>query len=212
MFCVGLTGGIGSGKSAAADVFKALGATIVDTDIIARQLTAAGGIAMPALSAAFGDEIVAADGALDRDRMRTLAFSSPDAKNRLEAILHPLIRTESRRQISDAKGAYVVLVVPLLIETGSYREIVTRIAVVDCEEQTQISRTMARSGLDESTVRAVMRAQASRSTRLAAADDVIRNENGLEELREQIKALDRLYRQLSHGDTHAPEKPAGKSS
>ena len=167
---------------------------------------------MPALSAAFGDEIVAADGALDRDRMRTLAFSSPDAKNRLEAILHPLIRTESRRQISDAKGAYVVLVVPLLIETGSYREIVTRIAVVDCEEQTQISRTMARSGLDESTVRAVMRAQASRSTRLAAADDVIRNENGLEELREQVKALDRLYRRLSHGDTHAPEKPAGKSS
>lgn len=201
MFCVGLTGGIGSGKSAAADMFKALGATIVDTDVIARQLTASDGGAISALRAAFGNEILASDGALDRSRMRTLAFSSADAKDRLEQILHPMIRAEARRQVQEAKGAYVVLVVPLLVETGSYRDIVKRIAVVDCDEQTQIRRTMARSGLDEAAVRAIMRAQASRSERLAAADDVIRNEAGLDELQIQVAALDRLYRRRPDSDS-----------
>lgn len=211
MFCVGLTGGIGSGKSAAADMFKALGAAIVDTDVIARQLTAPGGTAIPALRAAFGDAILAADGALDRNRMRALAFSSADAKGRLEQILHPMIRAESRRQVGEADGAYVVLVVPLLVETGSYRDIVKRIVVVDCEEQTQIRRTMARSGLDESAVHAIMRAQATRSQRLAAADDVIRNEAGLDELQKQVAALDRLYRQLPD-DTSPRESTPGNAS
>ena len=211
MFCVGLTGGIGSGKSAAADMFKALGAAIVDTDVIARQLTAPGGSAIPALRAAFGDAILAADGALDRNRMRALAFSSADAKGRLEQILHPMIRAESRRQVGEADGAYVVLVVPLLVETGSYRDIVKRIVVVDCEEQTQIRRTMARSGLDESAVHAVMRAQATRSQRLAAADDVIRNESGLDELQKQVAALDRLYRQLPDGTSPRESTPGNAS-
>ena len=211
MFCVGLTGGIGSGKSAAADMFKALGAAIVDTDVIARQLTAPGGTAIPALRAAFGDAILAADGALDRNRMRALAFSSADAKGRLEQILHPMIRAESRRQVGEADGAYVVLVVPLLVETGSYRDIVKRIVVVDCEEQTQIRRTMARSGLDESAVHAIMRTQATRSQRLAAADDVIRNEAGLDELQKQVAALDRLYRQLPDGTSPRESTPVNAS-
>lgn len=211
MFCVGLTGGIGSGKSAAADMFKALGAAIVDTDVIARQLTAPGGSAIPALRAAFGDAILAADGALDRNRMRALAFSSADAKGRLEQILHPMIRAESLRQVGEADGAYVVLVVPLLVETGSYRDIVKRIVVVDCEEQTQIRRTMARSGLDESAVHAIMRAQATRSQRLAAADDVIRNEAGLDELQKQVAALDRLYRQLPDGTSPRESTPGNAS-
>lgn len=211
VFCVGLTGGIGSGKSAAADMFMTLGAAIVDTDVISREMTATDGAAIPALRAAFGDDVVAADGALDRDRMRTLAFSSPDVKTRLETILHPLIREESRRQVREAKGAYVVLVVPLLIETGSYRDIVKRIAIVDCEEQTQIRRTMARSGLDESTVRAIMHAQATRKARLDAADDVIRNEAGLDELQAQITALDRLYRRFSGGDTLGRAESAGNN-
>jgi dephospho-CoA kinase len=211
MFCVGLTGGIGSGKSAAADMFKALGAAIVDTDVIARQLTAPGGTAIPALRAAFGDAILAADGALDRNRMRALAFSSADAKGRLEQIIHPMIRAESRRQVGEADGAYVVLVVPLLVETGSYRDIVKRIVVVDCEEQTQIRRTMARSGLDESAVHAIMRAQATRSQRLAAADDVIRNEAGLDELQKQVAALDRLYRRLPDGTSPRESTPGNAS-
>ena len=174
-------------------------------------IDAPGGSAIPALRAAFGDAILAADGALDRNRMRALAFSSADAKGRLEQILHPMIRAESRRQVGEADGAYVVLVVPLLVETGSYRDIVKRIVVVDCEEQTQIRRTMARSGLDESAVHAVMRAQATRSQRLAAADDVIRNESGLDELQKQVAALDRLYRQLPDGTSPRESTPVNAS-
>jgi dephospho-CoA kinase len=193
-FIVGLTGGIGSGKSAAADRFATLGATVVDTDAIAHALTAAGGAAMPAIREAFGAGVVTADGSLDRAAMRTLAFSQPAARERLEAILHPMIRAESARRCAAAPGAYVILAVPLLIESGNYRDRCDRICVVDCPEALQIERVRARSGLDEAQIRAIMGAQASRAGRLAAADDVIDNSGTLEALHARIDALDALYR------------------
>ena len=194
-FVVGLTGGIGSGKSAAAENFAACGATVVDTDAIAHALTTAGGAAMPAIRDAFGPGLLAADGSMDRAAMRALAFSQPQARTRLEAILHPLIRTESERECAAAGGAYVILAVPLLIESGSYRERCHRICVVDCPEDLQIARVRARSGLEETQIRAIMDAQASRQERLAAADDVIDNSGSLEDLRRQVEDLDRRYRQ-----------------
>lgn len=197
---VGLTGGIGSGKSAAADLLGRLGATVVDTDAIAHELTAPGGLAMPALAEAFGPDIVAADGSLNRPAMRTLAFSDPATRSRLEAILHPLIRAESRRRTEAASGPYVVLVVPLLLESGDYRRRVGRVLVVDCPEETQISRVMARSRLSEAEVRRIMAAQASRAQRLAAADDVIENSGSLADLEARVQALHGRY--LALADKH----------
>jgi len=192
-FVVGLTGGIGSGKSAVAALFAELGADIVDTDAIAHQLTGRGGAAIEPIRAALGGSVIAPEGALDRPAMRRLAFSDPAAKQRLEAILHPMIRGEADLRCVSAQGAYVILVVPLLVETGSYRGRVDRILVVDCAEATQVARTMARSGLTEAEVRAIMAVQAGREARLAAADDVIDNDGGLEALRAQVEALHRRY-------------------
>ena len=192
-FVIGLTGGIGSGKSAAADLFAARGALMVDTDQIAHQLTAPGGAAMDAIRQAFGNGVVAADGALNRPAMRALAFEDPDARKRLEAILHPMIRAESERQCRAATTPYVVLVVPLLIESGTYRERVRRLCVVDCPEDVQVLRVMQRSGLEERQVRAIMAAQASRAERLAAADDVIDNSGDRPHLEAQIPPLHQHY-------------------
>jgi len=196
-FVVGLTGGIGSGKSAAADCFAALGVGLVDTDAIAHELTAAGGAAMPALVAAFGAEVAAADGALDRGRMRRLVFADPAARGRLEAILHPLIRALSAERCRFAGSPYVILAVPLLVESGTYRERCDRIVVVDCPESLQISRVMARNGLGEAEVRAIMATQASRAERLAVADDVIANDGDLANLEKQVGELHRKYLRLS---------------
>lgn len=195
-FVVGLTGGIGSGKSAAADEFGRLGATIVDTDVIARELTARGGAALPQIERVFGKDFIAG-GALDRKRMRERVFSDAQAKHRLESLLHPLIREESGRQIAAAPGPYVVHVVPLLIESPDYRKRVERVLVVDAPEEVQVERVRARSGLSEDQVRAIMHTQAARAERLAAADDVIENSGSLEELRKQVAALHRKYLQLS---------------
>ncbi|WP_374244146.1 dephospho-CoA kinase [Zoogloea sp.] len=192
-YVVGLTGGIGSGKSAAAAVFHELGAAIVDTDLIAHRLTAPGGAAMAAIEAAFGAGVVADDGALNRPAMRALAFEDSAARKRLEAILHPMIRDESERQCRAATAPYAILAVPLLIESGAYRERVARLCVVDCPEDVQVARVMARSGLDARQVRAIMAAQASRATRLAAADDVVDNAGSLEALRTQVARLHRDY-------------------
>ena len=192
-FVVGLTGGIGSGKSAVAVLFAELGADIVDTDAIAHQLTGRGGAAIEPIRAAFGGSVITPEGALDRAAMRRLVFSDPAAKQRLEAILHPMIRVEADLRCVSAQGAYVILVVPLLVETGSYRGRVDRILVVDCAEATQVARTMARSGLTEAEVRSIMAVQASREARLAAADDVIDNDGDLEALRAQVEALHRRY-------------------
>lgn len=191
-FIVGLTGGIGSGKSVAAERFTALGAASVDTDVIARELTAPRGAGIAPIRAAFGEEVIAADGALDRVAMRRIAFNDPAARKHLEAILHPLIRAESevRCRLASTNFPYVVLVVPLLVESGNYRERVNRICVVDCPEDIRIARVMARSGLTRDAAIAIMAAQASRAERLAVADDVIDNAGGLAEL---VGQVDRLH-------------------
>jgi dephospho-CoA kinase len=189
---VGLTGGIGSGKSAAANHFARLGATVVDTDLIAHELTASGGAAMGALQGAFGNCIVATDGRLDRSAMRALAFADPAARRRLESILHPLIRAETERRckLAAANGApYIVLVVPLLVESGDYRQRVGRILVVDCADELRIARVELRSGLSRAEIERVMAAQAGRSDRLAAADDIIRNDGPPAELTAQVERL-----------------------
>ena len=192
-YIVGLTGGIGSGKSAAAERFAALGATIVDTDVIAHALTAPGGEAMPRIRDAFGDGVIAADGSLDRNAMRALAFADPKARKRLEAILHPMIREESERQCAAASGDYVILAVPLLIESGTYRERCDRVCVVDCPETLQVARVQARNGLTDPQIRAIMAAQASRDERRAAADDIVDNGGTLDQLYAQIDALHQRY-------------------
>ncbi|MGA9395234.1 MAG: dephospho-CoA kinase [Azonexus sp.] len=196
-FVVGLTGGIGSGKSAAADCFSAHGIAVVDTDALAHALTAAGGAAMPALLAEFGPEVATPDGALDRSRIRRLVFADPDARKRLEAILHPQIRVLSGERCRDAASPYVILAVPLLVESGGYRDRCNRVVVVDCPESLQISRVMARSGLSESEVRAIMAAQASRGERLVVADDVLNNDGDLHHLEAQITGLHRKYLHLA---------------
>jgi dephospho-CoA kinase len=193
---VGLTGGIGSGKSAAADDFAALGATVVDTDVISRELTDKGGAAVAEVERLFGKDFVAA-GAMDRRRMRDHVFADPAAKRALEALLHPMIREESARRIAAASGPYVVHVVPLLIESPDYRKRVDRVLVVDAPEETQIERVRARSRLSADEVRAIMRGQISRAERLAAADDVIDNRGSRDALRKQVGALHRKYLQFA---------------
>lgn len=192
-YVIGLTGGIGSGKSTVAAIFAEFGAAVIDTDAIAHALSAPGGAAIPALRQAFGSTVLAADGSLDRAAMRRIAFNDPVAKARLEGILHPLILAEADGQCGRTQAPYVVLVVPLLIETGTYRSRVNRILVVDCSEQTQIERTMARSRLSAPEVRAIMAAQASRAERLAAADDTIDNDGPAQALRAQVERLHRDY-------------------
>jgi len=196
-FAVGLTGGIGCGKSTVADLFAARGASLVDTDVIAHQLTAPGGAAMPALLQAFGPGYATPDGAMDRARMRDLVFADPGARTRLEAILHPMIRAATDRAASAATGPYVMYVVPLLVESGNWRGRVQRILAIDCQEATQIARVMARNGLPEAQVKAIMAAQASRQQRLAAADDVIDNDAGLDALTPQVDRLHQFYLSLA---------------
>jgi len=192
-FRVGLTGGIGSGKSKAADFFAQLGAAVIDTDVIAHELTGPGGAAMGAIEHAFGREYLRADGSLDRSRMRNLVFSKPESRQMLEGILHPLIRDVSRERVTSASAPYSILVVPLLLETGSYRDLLNRVLVVDCDEAQQISRTMARSQLTEEEVTRIMSAQIPRAERLAAADDVIVNDADIETLQARVEALHGQY-------------------
>ena len=199
-FVLGLTGGIGSGKTAAADMLAALGAAVVDTDAIAHELTAPGGEAIGPLRAGFGAAVIDAEGALDRAAMRKLAFSDATAKVRLETIMHPMIRAVSERrcaQAAAAGAAYVVLVVPLLVESKTYKNRVGRVLVIDCPEAIQVSRVMARSGLGRAEVERIMAAQATRAQRLAAADDVILNDGDRDKLRRQVEALHQRYLALA---------------
>lgn len=196
-FVVGLTGGIGSGKSAAADEFARLGAAVVDTDVIAHRLTAPGGAAIPGIRQAFGEGFVLPSGALDRARMREHVFADPGARKRLEALLHPLIRVESDQEIAAASGRYVVHVVPLLVESLDYRQRVDRVLVVDCPEEMQVARVTARSGMSEAQARAIVRAQATRAERLEAADDVIDNSGTLDALHQQVALLHAQYQRMS---------------
>lgn len=200
-YCVGVTGGIGSGKSSAAALFAELGAGIVDTDDIAHELTGAGGRAMPAITAAFGAGVVAADGSLDRAAMRELVFADPSRRKTLEGILHPLIRNEARDRVTRSPAPYVLLLVPLLLETGGYPDLVRRVLVIDCDESLQVSRTMQRSGLTAEEVRAIMAAQLPRQERLARANDVLRNDSDIAQLRGQVADLHQRYLKLAaHGD------------
>ena len=194
---IGLTGGIGSGKSTVADRFAALGATLVDTDLIAHGLTGPGGAAMPAIRAAFGAAVIADDGRLDRAAMRALAFSDPAARKRLEAILHPMIREQSQREIEAATGCYVMLVVPLLVESGTWRERAHRLLVVDCPVEVQIERVMRRSQLAREQVLAILAAQATREARLAVADDRIDNGGEPAAIGPQVEALHAIYLALA---------------
>ena len=203
-YIIGLTGGIGSGKSTVADAFVTLGATLVDTDLIAHELTGPQGAAMPALVQEFGEQIIAANGALNRTTMRQLAFSDAGAKSRLEGILHPMIRHISSERCAMARSPYVILAVPLLVESGTYRERCDRIAVVDCPESLQIERVMQRNSLGEEEVLRIVRSQASRAERLSIADDVIENNGGLNTLITQVENLHRKYLQ------RAAEKPQAK--
>jgi dephospho-CoA kinase len=193
---VGLTGGIGSGKSAAADAFAEHGASVVDTDAIARELTETEGGAITEIERIFGKDFIR-DGAMDRKKMRDHVFADPAAKRALESLLHPMIREESAKRIAAAGGPYVIHVVPLLIESPDYRSRVDRILVVDCPEETQLARVRARSGLSEEEVRRIMRSQVSRAERLAAADDVIDNRGSRDALRKQVAALHKKYLQFA---------------
>jgi dephospho-CoA kinase len=190
---LGLTGGIGSGKSTVAQMFATRGAAVIDSDAIARSVTAANGSAMPAIAEAFGKEFVTSEGALDRDRMRALVFSDPSAKLRLEAIVHPLVGMATQAQAQAAiQAGHTLLVfdVPLLVESPRWRKLVDKVLVVDCLESTQIERVIARSGLARDAVQNIIQAQATRAQRLAAADITLFNEGlNLEQLQVAVDAL-----------------------
>lgn len=198
MLRVGLTGGIGCGKSTVAALFAQLGVPIIDTDVIAHQLTQAGGAAMPPVRKAFGDAVIGAEGALDRRAMRRRIFADEAERKELEAILHPLIRQQVEQQLASiGKAHYVIVVVPLLLETGGYRDLLDRVLVVDCSEGQQVGRAVARNGISAAEIEAIMATQASRTQRLAAADDVLENQADLTTLQAGIEALHRKYLGLS---------------
>jgi len=196
-YVVGLTGGIGSGKSAVADAFAALGVEIVDTDMLAHQLSAAGQLGFKAILAAFGKGMLQANGELDRAALRRLVFADAGARQRLEGVLHPLIGAEVARRVEGWRGPYVIIVVPLLLERTGMRSLVNRILVVDCPEEEQIRRVGIRSGLSPAEIRAIMAAQFDREHRLAAADDVLDNSGAPDSIGPQVEALDRRYRELA---------------
>lgn len=190
---VALTGGIGSGKSSVASILQELGAAVIDTDEIAHRLTASGKPGAAAIGEQFGAEYLLPSGALDRDRMRELVFADPDARKKLEAILHPMIRAEVAAAVRNAHGPYVVIVVPLLIETAAYHDLAQRILVVDCSEEQQIARVMQRNGLDSESVRSIMANQIGRTERLRHADDIVSNAGDLAGLRADTIALHCKY-------------------
>lgn len=199
MLKIGLTGGIGSGKSYVADILGQAGAAIIDTDAIAHALTAPGGVAIAAIEAMFGASFITTEGALDRARMRERVFGDAGAREQLQAILHPLIGDETRRQADLAVGDYTVFVVPLLVESGRWLNQVDRVCVVDCDRDTQISRVQARNGLSQAQVEQILTAQVSREKRLAVAHDVILNDGTVshDDLKRQVLGLHQQWCNLS---------------
>jgi dephospho-CoA kinase len=200
-FVVGLTGGIGSGKSAVANAFASLGVEIVDADLLAHRLSAPGQPGYAAIREAFPDVALTPGGEIDRGRLRSRVFADSGARVRLEAALHPLIAAAAKREIAAWRGPYGVTVVPLLLERGKLASAVDRILVVDCPEDVQVSRVVARSGMTPADVRAIMATQASRQARLAAADDVIDNAGPPEAIAPQVAGLDARYRELAASPT-----------
>jgi len=203
-FVVGLTGGIGSGKSAASKAFAGLGVEVVDTDALAHELSAPGTPGLAAIRTAFGSDLVLQSGELDRASLRKKVFADPSARARLEAVLHPLIVAEARRRMAAWQGPYGVIVVPLLLERGGLAASVDRILVVDCPEAEQVRRAVARSALSEADVRAIMATQFDRSRRLAAADDILDNAGSLDAIAPQVEELDRSYRRLANARRSQP--------
>ncbi|HWH47552.1 MAG TPA: dephospho-CoA kinase [Burkholderiales bacterium] len=199
-FTVGLTGGIGSGKTTVARLFADLGAGVVDTDEIARALTAPGQAAVEEIAQRFGPQFITADGALDRMRMRKLAFADARAKRDLESILHPLIRREAERRVANCAAPYVILVVPLLLESGAYWQVVRRVLVVESDQETRIDRVRHRSNLPREEILAIMSSQVGQAERLQRADDVIHNDNDFTALGPQVAALHRKYLHLASED------------
>jgi len=197
MLAIGLTGGIGSGKSSGARVFAALGAAVIDTDEIAHRLTAKGAPALAAIIEQFGSSYQLPDGNLDRARLRKRVFSDHAAKEKLEALLHPLIKQQVVSEMAAAQEPYLVLVIPLFFETGAYCGLVDRVLVVDCDENQQISRTMSRSQLSAEEVRTIMAQQASRAERIRQADDILSNRGNHADLEKQAQELHRHYLALA---------------
>lgn len=206
-FVVGLTGGIGSGKSAVAEAFAARGVEVTDTDRIAHALTGPNGAGTRAIAAAFGPEALDASGAIDRAGLRRRVFDDPDARARLEAALHPLIRAATSNEVRAWRGPYGILVVPLLLERGGLTRLVQRILVVDCTEEQQVARVVQRSGFPADEVRAIMATQLGRAERLAAADDVIDNSGPPERIGAAVARLDAQYRELA-ARSNADARPA----
>ena len=190
-----------SGKTEVATAFAALGVEIVDADALAHRLSASGTEAFTAIRLAFGETILSGDGDLDRAALRRLVFADVAARRRLEGILHPLIRAEAERQVRNWRGPYGIVVVPLLLEREGLRSIIDRILVVDCPEDEQVRRVVARSGLRADEVRAIMATQLDRSQRRAAADDILDNSGAISAIASQVRALDQQYRELAA--THA---------
>jgi dephospho-CoA kinase len=198
MMIVGLTGGIGSGKSEAARLFSDLGAPVADTDAIAHALTAPGQPALQEIAKSFGKDALHPDGALNRAYLRQRIFSDADAKRMLEGILHPLIRAEVANILArNTSMPYQIVMVPLLFETGAYAELIDRSLLIDCEESLQIARAMARSQLAEAEVRAIMTTQCSRTQRLEMADDIIVNNGTLADLEKQVREKHEKYIRLA---------------
>ena len=193
VYCVGLTGGIGCGKSIVAQMFEVLGATIIDTDAISHTLTQPNTPAMQQIALQFGSAFVSPEGELDRAKLRALIFSNPVQKTKLESILHPLIETQVRNELRHCQGSYALIVVPLLFETSHYLPLIQRKLVVDCDERSQITRTAARSHLPEAEIRTIMAQQLSRQDRLKLADDILRNEANLDSLRDAVEVLHQQY-------------------
>ena len=199
---IGLTGGIGSGKTTVSDQLGKLGAGIIDTDLIAHQITAVNGPAIEPIRKHFGSDYIDANGALDRVKMRTLVFAKPKDKKALEAITHPLIRQETIKQafqLANDKVPYLIFVVPLLLESGAWLDLIDRMVVVDCPVETQIARVMQRNNLPRSEVEKIIETQATREERLAHADFVIENQGSLHQLIEQTNQLNRKILQIQKG-------------
>lgn len=209
MLTIGLTGGIGCGKTSVAQIFSALGAAIIDTDEIARRLTEKGSPAFAAITEQFVS-CLTPDGNLDRTELRKQVFSDPAAKKNLEAILHPIIKQQVIAEMAEARAPYLLVVVPLFFETGAYRDLVERVLVVDCDESQQISRTMHRSKLSADEVRAIMANQIPRARRIEQADDILSNRDKQENLEQQVRDLHQRYLALAsqQQDVNNDHRPA----
>jgi len=202
MSIIALTGGLGSGKSEAAKQFAKLGVPVVDTDVIAHALTAVGSPVLTQISQLFGPQFLTKDGALDRTKLRTHVFTNPQERSKLEALLHPLIRANALKQLAENEHQlhpdYQILVIPLLFENNQYQTSIHKTLVIDCDEQLQISRAMARSQLSQAEAQAILDAQVTRATRLKLADEVIKNNGTLAELTESVEKMHQKLLKICH--------------